>query len=353
LLDLPVLRVTAVPEDNPITDYYISSSHNTYLLSRQLIGQSSAASYTHVLGRKARCVEIDVWASKTGLIVTHGHTFSRSISLSSVLQAISSSVQADDWPVFVSLECHVPLDRQDELVTMLKTELGTALVVGQDIKNMEENKIKVSPGMFKGRIVLMVEYFPPAVDLTRPSRSDSQSSSSSSSSESSSESSSSDSEGAVSVWPGRKHKKQAKPKISDSLAELGFYCRSMKPQKGWFAQSKIPLTSASMAFILTCCSFDPSDLRPTAYSDQCLRVGFVSTHLEFFESQAGFCFGYRFRAFRKRPGQEFEFIIYLYLKSVLNAHSTQAPCYTPPQTRIPSWYEDYFIQPRSCQVCLG
>lgn len=105
---LPVVKHPPVDDSHPLTDYFISyeakphsasmsdveprTSHNTYLLSRQLVGRASAAPYTHVLSdRNCRCVEIDVWPSKNGPIVTHGYTLSESVSLSHRL--IPDSIQ--------------------------------------------------------------------------------------------------------------------------------------------------------------------------------------------------------------------------------------------------------------------
>lgn len=46
----------------PITNYFISSSHNTYIgLGNQLNGEVSADAYRTVLEGDCRCVEIDVW----------------------------------------------------------------------------------------------------------------------------------------------------------------------------------------------------------------------------------------------------------------------------------------------------
>lgn len=46
----------------PITNYFISSSHNTYIgLGNQLSGEVSAEAYRTVLEGDCRCVEIDVW----------------------------------------------------------------------------------------------------------------------------------------------------------------------------------------------------------------------------------------------------------------------------------------------------
>ncbi|PYH93793.1 phosphoinositide-specific phospholipase C [Aspergillus ellipticus CBS 707.79] len=48
----------------PLTDYFVSTSHNTYLTGNQLYSDAEASSYTNVLLSGCRSVEIDVWDGK-------------------------------------------------------------------------------------------------------------------------------------------------------------------------------------------------------------------------------------------------------------------------------------------------
>lgn len=63
LLDMPTVCPPAhvLDRSRPLPEYFISSSHNTYLMAHQLFGTSTAEAYETTLKAGARCIEIDAW----------------------------------------------------------------------------------------------------------------------------------------------------------------------------------------------------------------------------------------------------------------------------------------------------
>lgn len=70
-------------------------------------------------------------------------------------EAIGEAVTPGCWPVFVSLECHVDVEGQKEMVKQMLEIWGDKLVQGK-LEHVTEDDNSATPEELKGRIVLMV-----------------------------------------------------------------------------------------------------------------------------------------------------------------------------------------------------
>ncbi|MBW0506130.1 hypothetical protein O181_045845 [Austropuccinia psidii MF-1] len=114
----------------PLCDYFISTSHNTYLVGNQLQGQSTVEGYIRALQQGCRSVELDCWDGESGEpVVYHGRTLTSKLLFSEALKAISKyAFIASPYPLILSLEVHCQPLQQERMAELLLAHFGETLV---------------------------------------------------------------------------------------------------------------------------------------------------------------------------------------------------------------------------------
>ncbi|XP_003465715.1 1-phosphatidylinositol 4,5-bisphosphate phosphodiesterase delta-3 isoform X11 [Cavia porcellus] len=138
----------------PLSHYFISSSHNTYLTDSQIGGLSSTEAYIRAFTQGCRCVELDCWEGPGGEpVVYHGHTLTSKILFRDVVQVVHDhAFMLSPYPVILSLENHCGLQQQAVMAHHLRTILGDMLVT--EVLDTQNPKELPSPEQLKGRVLV-------------------------------------------------------------------------------------------------------------------------------------------------------------------------------------------------------
>ncbi|XXG98780.1 hypothetical protein Hte_005110 [Hypoxylon texense] len=240
LLDKSHIQVPPEVTDRsyPLAEYFISSSHNTYLLGHQLLGQSSAIAYETALNAGSRCVEIDAWDNednKEEPKVTHGYTLVSHIPFRTVCETIrdvvdreaAQSINAQGYraaPIMLSLENHCGPYGQQRLVEIMREVFGDRLlsraIREKGHREQEGDSDPVKLAELGSKIVVIVEYhLPEEADTTDDDNSSSED----------------EEERAARAAYRAQKAAAASSTIVPELAGLGVYAQSVKPRdNSWF-----------------------------------------------------------------------------------------------------------------------
>ena len=132
-----------------LIDYYINSSHNTYLKGHQLKGLSDPKMYSFAVLDGYRLVELDCYnGDNDDIIITHGFTLVTKLKLEDVLIELrENSFKNSPYPIILSIENHLDEKHQQILAKSLQKYLIDLYIFPTEIPpealpSLEELKYK-------------------------------------------------------------------------------------------------------------------------------------------------------------------------------------------------------------------
>ncbi|KAL4657778.1 inactive phospholipase C-like protein 2 [Arapaima gigas] len=145
----------------PLSHYYINSSHNASLLEDHFWGSSEIGSYIRALKMGCRSLEVVVWDGPDHEpLVYVGSSVASQLPFSKVLDVINQfAFESSEYPLILCLVTHCSVHQQKAMAQHIKKILGDKLYT--DAPKADEHYLP-SPEQLKGKILLKGKKLPPS-----------------------------------------------------------------------------------------------------------------------------------------------------------------------------------------------
>ncbi|KAA0146806.1 hypothetical protein FNF29_07782 [Cafeteria roenbergensis] len=156
------LAPTTHDMSHPLSSYFVSSTHNSYLSGNQLHGRSTADAIRRALALGARVIELDCYSANDAALgtaepwVTHGGTLTGKLPFREAVRAVAEyafrpeNVIPSDAPVILTLENHCSKSGQSVQAAILREELGDLL----HVPPAERPAVYPSPESMRGKVLI-------------------------------------------------------------------------------------------------------------------------------------------------------------------------------------------------------